>query len=79
MKHHFVNCKNYFNEESLAELEKILETGDGVGIYIDCIGHTRTEMETARYVHALRAKYGDRLAVSHDLTFYPVYCLKDAK
>lgn len=79
MKYQLVDCKNYFNEESLAELEQILETGEGVGIYINCIGHTRNRMETANYVDALQAKYGPRLAVSHDLTFYPVYYLKDAQ
>lgn len=61
-----VNCKNYFNEKSLLELQERLENGEEVEIYIDCIGHTRTELETRRYVKALREAYGDSLVQTHD-------------
>lgn len=76
MKTHFVNCKNEFNEGSLNELVAILEAKEGVGIYIDCIGHTRSERETARYVEALEKRYGDRLVEDNGITWYPIYYLK---
>ena len=58
-----VNGKNYFNEESFAEMCERLENGETIGIYIDCIGHTRDRIETAAYVRALKEKYGDKLIV----------------
>ena len=56
-----VNCRNYFNEESFAELCNLLESGIIVSIYIDCIGHTRSNYESFRYHKALFDKYGTDL------------------
>ena len=56
-----INGKNYFNEGSLQEMIEELEKGETIRIYIDCIGHTRTEIETANYVEALKEKFGSRL------------------
>ena len=56
-----INGKNYFNDGSLQEMIEELEKGETIRIYIDCIGHTRTEIETANYVEALKEKFGSRL------------------
>lgn len=61
MKIETINCNNYFNEGGCVRLSEALEAGKAVNIYIDCIGHTRSEYETANYVEWLRGKYGDRL------------------
>lgn len=71
-----VNGKNYFNEESLKEMCTRLEAGETIGIYIDCIGHTRDAMETANYVRALKQKYGEKLIISTDTNWYTEYKLK---
>ena len=70
-----VNGKNYFNEESLKEMCERLERGETIGIYIDCIGHTRTHNETASYVRALREKYGNRLNIDTTSNWYTEYKL----
>lgn len=56
-----IDGKNSFNEKSLNEMIEELEKGETIEIYIDCIGNSRTEIETYRYVHALKKIYGDRL------------------
>lgn len=58
-----INGKNYFNEESFNEMCEVLETGESIEIYIDCIGHTRTANETAAYERALKKKYGHNLTI----------------
>lgn len=58
-----VNGRNYFNEVDLGKMIGLLNQGYKIQIYIDCIGHTRTETETARYVKALEEEFGDRLQV----------------
>lgn len=71
-----VNGKNYFNEESLKEMCERLEKGEEIGIYIDCIGHTRTAIETAEYVAALKEKYNDRLLIDKESNWYTTYKLQ---
>lgn len=61
-----VNGQNYFNEGSLNEMIELLEKGETIRIYIDCIGHTRTAIETSNYVNALEKRFGDRLLVSNN-------------
>ena len=56
-----ISGKNYFNEDSFKEVCYKLEKGDKVGVYIDCIGHTRAAMEGSIYTDKIREKYGDRL------------------
>ena len=70
-----VNGSNYYNEESLQEMCELLEAGTEIEIYIDCIGHSRTEYETQNYVESLKEKYGDRLIKSDK--HYPKYKLKE--
>lgn len=72
-----VNCKNYFNEKSFQEVCEALESGKDVQIYIDCIGHTRSQMESMNYRDALKEKYGRRLKKHSDPVFDPFsYILK---
>lgn len=59
-----VNGQNYFNEDSLNEMIELLENGETIRIYINCIGHTRTAIETSNYINALEKRFGDRLLVS---------------
>lgn len=58
-----VNGQNYFNETSFKQACKVLERGEMVELYIDCIGHTRNNNEQEAYKEALKEKYGDRLKV----------------
>ena len=74
-----VNGKNYFNEESLNKMCEKLEKGETIGIYIDCIGHTRNQMETAAYVRALQDKYVDNLIIDTESNWYTEYKLRMAK
>lgn len=71
-----VNGKNYFNEKSLQEMIAELESGATIGIYIDCIGHTRTDYETSLYVNALQEKFGKRLVIDTTSNWYTEYRLK---
>lgn len=76
--HTMVNGKNYFNEKSLNEMIERLESGETIAIYIDCIGHTRTQNETANYVRALKERYGDKLQADDKTAFTTLYSLKGA-
>lgn len=71
-----INGRNYFNEKSLSEMCERLENGEKISIYIDCIGHTRTQNETAAYVRALKERYGDRLQADSETTYCTLYSLK---
>jgi len=62
-KTYTINCKNYFNKDSFNEVCKVLENGDCVSVYIDCIGHTRNNYEQETYKEELVKKYGDKLIV----------------
>ena len=59
----FISGENYFNEKSLKEICEALEQGETVEVGIDCIGHTRNNMEQEAYKEALTEKYGSRLQV----------------
>ena len=77
-----VNCKNYFNDESFDEICKLLEAGEEVEVYIDCIGHTRNNYEQNNYRVALVQKYGRRIDVilnesGHSVSYK--YKMKDEK
>lgn len=61
-----VSGKNYFNEESLKEMIKELDSGNEIDVYISCIGHTRNNMTQEAYKKALKEHYGDRLEVFYN-------------
>ena len=61
-----INGRNYFNEKNFNEMCEALEAGEHFGVYIDCIGFTRNNMEQEAYKRALLDKYGDRLAVAYE-------------
>lgn len=79
MLHHImmVNGKNYFNEKSLAEMIERLQQGRKITIYIDCIGHTRTAIETQNYEEALKEKFGDKLVKSKENHWEDYYYLDE--
>ena len=66
-----VNCGNDFYQRHFEELCVLLEQGEKVSVYIDCIGHTRNNMGQTYYRRALTEKYGDRLIVT---THEGAYC-----
>ena len=70
-----VNGKNYFNDESFNEMVNRLENGETIGIYIDCIGHTRDAIETAHYVEELQKKFGEKLIIDTKSNWYTEYKL----
>lgn len=70
-----INGSNYFQEERLKEMMQALEAGEVISIYIDCIGHTRAEVEEWHYKTALQKKYGDMLIISNNKYGEPTYKL----
>lgn len=49
----YVSGSNYFNEEDLNKMIELLEQGETIRVGIDCIGHTRNNMEQEAYKEAL--------------------------
>jgi hypothetical protein len=74
-----INGKNYFNEKSLKEMVEQLENGETIGIYIDCIGHTRSEYETSVYIEELQNHFGDRLIIDSKTHHIPTCKLKGSE
>ena len=70
-----INGRNYFNQKSLGQMIQALEQGEVISIYIDCIGHTRAEVEEWHYKTALQKKYGDMLIISNNKYGEPTYKL----
>lgn len=70
-----INGSNYFNQKSLGQMIQALEQGEVISIYIDCIGHTRAEVEEWHYKTALQKKYGDMLIISNNKYGEPTYKL----
>ena len=66
-----ISGKNYFNQESLEKMCEALESGYEIEVWIDCIGHTRNNMEQEHYKEALMEKYGDKVEVK----IHEGYCI----
>lgn len=79
MDYKLINGRNYFNAESLETMAEHLENGETIGIYIDCVGRTRSEYETSNYLKALEEKYGDELVVDTKTSHIPVCRLRGDK
>lgn len=62
----YVSGKNYFNEGSFNEMCEVLEQGEEITVSIDCIGHTRNNMEQEAYKKELVKKYGEQLEVKYN-------------
>lgn len=60
----WINCGNDFYSEHFDKVCEMLEQGERVHVYIDCIGHTRNNMSQTAYKRALEKKYGERLKVT---------------
>ena len=73
MKETYVSGSNYFNEERLKEMIQLLDKGEQIKIGIECIGHTRNNMEQENYKEALKKHYGNRLEVK--VTLHNGACL----
>ena len=56
-----INGRNYFNQKSFTEMCEVLEAGNVLEVYIDCIGHTRNNYEQENYRKALQQKYLENL------------------
>ena len=77
-----VDCRNHFNDESFDDACVFLEDGIKVHISIDCIGHTRNNMEQEVYREALIKKYGRKLnieVVEGACSYSYKYTLKEVK
>ena len=57
----FVSGSNYFNKDSLNKMISLLNEGKVINVGIDCIGHTRNNMEQEAYKKALEEYYGNKL------------------
>lgn len=65
-----INGGNYYNEQAFNEICEALEKAQTVSVYIDCIGHTRNNMEQEAYKDALIKEYGDRLMIEKSESAY---------
>lgn len=59
----YVSGSNYFNNEDLNNMIKLLDERKTIEVGISCIGHTRNNMEQEHYKKALEEHYGDKLEV----------------
>lgn len=59
----FVDGSNYFQEEYLNNMIALLNKGKAINVGIDCIGHTRNNMEQEAYKEALLKHYGSKLEI----------------
>lgn len=78
----FVSGSNYFNTKDLDQMKKLLEEGKTISVGIDCIGHTRNNMEQENYKEALMEFYKDRLEVIYEpgvCSYGYSYKLKEGK
>lgn len=56
-----INCGNDFYPAFFTKLCEKLEGEHVVGVYVDCIGHTRNNIVQETYKEKLIEKYGDKL------------------
>lgn len=56
-----INVTNDYCQERFEVLCEELEKGERVHIYVDCIGHTRSEWVEDEYVTELKKKYSEKL------------------
>ena len=61
-----INVGNYYTEERFQVVKEALEQGNTVRIYVDCIGHSRTEMVESEFREALQGEYKDKLVYKRD-------------
>jgi len=59
----YVSGSNYFNQEDLNKMIDLLDKGNAINVGIDCIGHTRNNMEQEAYKKALQEHYGSKLEI----------------
>lgn len=62
----YVSGSNYFNNEDLNNMIKLLDERKTIEVGISCIGHTRNNMEQEHYKNALEEHYGNELEVMLD-------------
>lgn len=62
----YVSGSNYFNQEDLNNMIDLLDKGNSIEVGIDCIGHTRNNMEQEAYKKALKEHYGNKLEIKQN-------------
>lgn len=75
-----INGGNYFHEKAFNDICKALQKGEMVEVYIDCLGHTRNNIEQETYKEELLKKYQNNLMVERTDGTYSYsysYRLKD--
>lgn len=65
-----VDVANDFYPSRYEKLKKVLEDGNVVKIYVNCIGHTRAHWVEVAYADKLREEYGDRLVITGEPGYY---------
>ena len=60
----YVSGSNYFNEKDLKKMIEELDKGNAIQVGIECIGHTRNNMEQEAYKQALLKHYGSKLEIT---------------
>ena len=74
-----VDVWNDFYPSRFEHLKKVLEQGNVVRIYVNCIGHTRSYWTERDYADRLRKHYGDRLVITGEPGHYgTTYRLQEA-
>lgn len=75
-----INGTNGFYLKAFNQMVEELKKGEEIEVYIDCIGHTRNNMEQMDYKRHLEERFGDRLISTYigpDHCFSYKYKLKD--
>ena len=62
----YVSGSNCFQEKYLNKMIELLDAGKRIKVGIDCIGHTRNNMEQENYREALEKHYGNKLEVIYN-------------
>ena len=61
-----INVGNYYTEERFKKVKEALDQGHTVRVYVDCIGHARTEQVEWEFKKALQETYKDKLIATRD-------------
>lgn len=64
MKNKVINGSNMFNLSIYKDIIQNLNNGETVELYISCIGHTRAQLEGAKYRKELQNYFGEKLEIS---------------
>lgn len=64
MKNKVINGSNSFNLSIYKDIIQNLNNGETVELYINCLGHTRAQIEGSKYREELQNYFGEKLEIS---------------